>query len=250
MAKQKGIHKMTGTLDNTTFVKTPDGFYAKLKGGFNRLRYKTDPAFERQRDNAAEFSRAAKGGKLIRSAMRPLIMHAKDRKSALRLTAELKKIIPTDLVSQRGQRNLTLANTVQLKGFEFNSVSLLDEKFYAPFTPQIDRATGTLTINIPAFTPKDMIVAPEGTTHFQIISGGLSADFKNDLSEFDMQQSAILPLDNNATAALTLTHNVSPNSVGTLLIAMGIRFYEQVNGFTYPMKDASSNSLKVVEVEK
>jgi hypothetical protein len=241
---------LKGTLDNTTFVKTPDGFYAKLKRSFNKSKYLTDPAFERQRDNVAEFTRAIKGGKLIRSAMRPLIIHAKDRKSSNRLSAELKKIVLTDTVSERGKRNLDLANTDLLKHFEFNGQALLDEKFYAPIQPSIDRATGSLTIDIPSFIPKDMIVAPEGTTHFEFISAGLEANFEGEMTVFDMQKSALLPWDNNATAVINLTHNVSANSKFTLMLSFGIRFYQQVNGYTYPMKDASSNPLKVVDVLK
>ena len=42
---------------------------ARLKGGIDKKRIATDPAFQRTRENGAEFGRAGKGGKLLRSSL-------------------------------------------------------------------------------------------------------------------------------------------------------------------------------------
>ena len=78
MAKQKGIFKVEGTLDDVTFYKSKDGFMVREKGGISAQRMATDPAFVRTRENQAEFGRAGKAGKVFRSAFRTLLQNAAD----------------------------------------------------------------------------------------------------------------------------------------------------------------------------
>jgi hypothetical protein len=42
MAKQKGILKVTGTLDDLSFFKEKDGILVKTKGGISKNRIKND----------------------------------------------------------------------------------------------------------------------------------------------------------------------------------------------------------------
>ena len=66
MAKQKGIIKLKGTLGDITFYKSQDGFLAREKGGVEASRIANDPAFQRTRENGAEFGTAGKAGKMLR----------------------------------------------------------------------------------------------------------------------------------------------------------------------------------------
>jgi hypothetical protein len=72
MAKQRSIIKLEGTLGDITFVKTADGYIAKERTSLNGARIKNDAGFQRTRENNAEFGTAAKTGKIIRAAFRPL----------------------------------------------------------------------------------------------------------------------------------------------------------------------------------
>jgi len=45
MARQKGIIKIEGTLDDFTFYKTKDGYLVKTKSGVSGERIASDPAF-------------------------------------------------------------------------------------------------------------------------------------------------------------------------------------------------------------
>lgn len=78
MAKQKGIIKLEGTIGDITFVKTKDGYIAKEKTGLTGERIANDPAFQRTRENGAEFGRAGKAGKMLRTAFRSLLQNAAD----------------------------------------------------------------------------------------------------------------------------------------------------------------------------
>ena len=66
MAKQTGIIKLKGTIGGISFYKTSDGDLAREKGGVDKSRIANDPAFQRTRENGAEFGAAGKGGKLVR----------------------------------------------------------------------------------------------------------------------------------------------------------------------------------------
>lgn len=64
MARQKGIIKLKGTIGDITFYKSQDGYLTREKGGVEASRIASDPAFQRTRENGAEFGRAGKAGRL------------------------------------------------------------------------------------------------------------------------------------------------------------------------------------------
>lgn len=70
MARQKGIITIEGTLGNITFFKSQDGYMAREKGGVSAEKIASDPAFERTRENNAEFGRAGKASKLLRTSVK------------------------------------------------------------------------------------------------------------------------------------------------------------------------------------
>ena len=63
MARQRSIIKLDGTIGGITFYKSKDGYLAREKGGIPAERIRNDPAFQRTRENGAEFGRAGKAGK-------------------------------------------------------------------------------------------------------------------------------------------------------------------------------------------
>lgn len=249
MAKQKGIIKLEGTIGDITFVKTKDGYIAKEKTGLNGDRIATDPAFQRTRENGAEFGRAGKAGKMIRTAFRPLLQNAADSNMTARLTRELMKVIQADATSIRGERNVIDGEAELLQGFDFNEQGKLATTFFAPFTATIDRVTGALTADIPSFVPNVMIGYPAGATHFKITAAGASIDFEGQSFEQKISESAVLPLDGTATAALDLVNNLTANSTHPLFLVLGIEFYQEVNGSRYPLKNGAFNALQIVKVE-
>jgi len=248
MARQKGIIKLDGTIGDITFYKTRDGYLAREKGGVDGDRIANDPAFARTRENGAEFGRAGKAGKLLRTSFRSLLQNAADSRMASRLTAEFMKVIQADATNNRGQRNVIDGEAELLEGFDFNLNGKLGTTLYAQFTTSIDRATGALEVNIPAFLPINMIAAPGGTTHFKLISAGAEVDFEAETFMADSSESTILPLDATATTLLTLSNSVTANSTKPLFLVLGIEFYQEVNGSMYALKNGAYNALTLVKV--
>ena len=248
MARQKGIIKLDGTIGDITFYKSQDGYLAREKGGVPVDRIANDPAFQRTRENGAEFGRAGSAGKTLRTAFRAMLQSASDNKMVGRLTAEMVKVIQADATSARGERNVIDGDAELLEGFEFNINGKLGTTLYAPYTTTIDRVTGALTVNIPSFVPLNMIAAPGGTTHFKIVSAGAEVDFDNARFVTDSSESAMLPWDTDITTTLNLVNSVTVNSTLPLFLVLGIEFYQQVNGKQYVLKNGAYNALAIVKV--
>ena len=249
MARQTGIIKLKGTIGGMTFYKTSaDGHLVREKGGIEKSRIESDPAFQRTRENGSEFGRAGKAGKMLRTALRALLINSADGRMVSRLTQKMVKVIQADLVNERGLRNVIDGEAELLLGFEFNIRGKLGTTMYAPYVAAIDRVSGEITVDIAPFVPANMVVAPSGTTHYKIISGGAEIDFENEVFTVDTSETAILPWDATLTVAIAQTNQLTAASTKPLFLALGIEFYQEVNGAMYPLKNGAFNPLALVKV--
>jgi len=249
MARQKGIIKLKGTIGDITFYKTQDGHLAREKGGIDASRIKNDPAFQRTRENGSEFGRAGNAGKILRTALRGLLLNSADGRMVSRLTQQMVKVIQADVTSVRGLRNVIDGEAELLAGFEFNIRGKLGTSLFAPFVAGIDRVSGDITVDLDSFVPINMIAAPSGTTHYKIISAGAEIDFENETFVEAHSQSDILPWDAVDTVPINQVNTVTPASTKPLFLALGIEFYQEVNGQMYPLKNGAYNPLALVKVD-
>lgn len=249
MAHQKGIFKITGTIGDVTFYKSKDGYLVREKGGIDAKRIANDPAFQRTRENGMEFGRAGKAGKILRAALRPLLTNVKSTTMASRMTQIMMKVIQADTVSQRGLRNVIDGEAELLTGFDFNELGALATTMHAPYTASINRVTGEMSVTIDPFVPLDMITAPQGTTHFKITSGGAEVDFEQGAFTNAQESTAVLPHSAAATSLITHTISLPANSTKPLFLALGIEFYQDINGSMYALKNGSYNPLGIIKVD-
>jgi hypothetical protein len=112
----------------------------------------------------------------------------------------------------------------------------------------IDRVTGEISVDLAEFIPANMIAAPSGTTHYKIISAGSEIDFEAETFVEAHSETAILPWDAVATVAINQVNAVTPNSTKPLFLALGVEFYQEVNGQMYALKNGSYNPLALVQV--
>jgi hypothetical protein len=248
MAKQRGMFKVEGTVDEVTFYKSKDGFLLRQKGGVSADRIANDPAFARTRENQQEFARAGRGGKVLRNALRPLLVSTGDRLLVSRLFTAMMKVVKADATSDRGQRNVLDGELELLEGFEFNEAGKLSQTLFAPYAASIDRIAGALSIALPAFVPLNMLVAPAEATHYQIVSAGGFIDFEGGSNGIQTNSTAILPIGSDATAAVNHQFTAGANSTYPLFLVLGISFYQQVNGKDYSLKNGAFNALSIVKV--
>jgi hypothetical protein len=152
------------------------------------------------------------------------------------------------MTSLRGLRNVIDGEAELLSGFEFNIRGKLGTSLFAPFVGAIDRATGNITVDLDSFIPANMIAAPTGTTHFKIISAGAEIDFEAETFVEAHSETAILPWDAVATVAINQVNAVTPASTKPLFLALGVEFYQEVNGQMYALKNGAYNPLALVTV--
>ncbi|HEY3405369.1 MAG TPA: hypothetical protein VGK59_18415 [Ohtaekwangia sp.] len=249
MPIQESIIKLNGTMGDLTFYKTEDGFLARRKGGVTAERMRTDPRFERTRENQQEFARAGKAVRLIRKVLRSHLLQVADKRMTGRLMQVLNLVVQADKVSTRGQRNVIDGEIELLTGFEFNVNGILTQTFHAPYTTVIDRATGNLSVSIPAFIPSEMVTYPQGATHCRFFAVGALINFEDGRSVITMSESPEVLKGNQEQAAIQLAQAVTPASTDPLLLLLGIRFFQEVNGRFYPLRNGAHNALGVVLVD-
>jgi hypothetical protein len=112
----------------------------------------------------------------------------------------------------------------------------------------IDRVTGAITVDLDPFIPGSMIAAPSGTTHYKIISAGAEIDFEVEVFTESHSETAILPWDALPTVAISHSNMVTPGSTKPLFLALGLEFYQEVNGQMYTLKNGAYNPLALVAV--
>lgn len=248
MAKQKSFIKIEGTIGDLTFYKSKDGYYVRQKGGVDGNKIATDPRFERTRENNAEFGHAGEAGKMVRRAFRSITLGRSDRYMIARLTRQMLKIVQMDQ-GPRGQRKIDGGDLKTLRGFEFNNDGHLSTTFYGFYDVEINRSSGEVTVDIEPFVPRELLIAPEGTTHFKIVSAAAVVDFENEDFLIAKSQTDFMPWDNEETTPINQINALPENIEWALFVALGFDFYQEVSGGYYPLKNGSFNPLSLVEVE-
>ena len=250
MAKQDGVVKMEGTIGDLSFFKRKGEYHVRKKGGVSGDRIRTDPAFQRTRENQQEFARAMSGGKLVRTALKPLMGRNKFYRMNTRLTRLLVKVLHTDMVSDRGMRLVSNGDISLLNGFELNQQAVLENVFTPKCTVTVDRVAGTLGVSFPAFVPNKAVKQPEDATHLQLTLAGVEIDFDTEEYQTRLEQSANVPLTNDEMPALDLMVTLTENSDKPWLGIVAVEFYQEVNGKFYDLKSSEFNAMKVVVAGK
>lgn len=248
MARQKGVIKLKGTMGDITFYRTKEGYMAREKGGVSAERVRTDPRFQRTRENMAEFGRAGAAGKLLRASVQSLLRNTSDPKMVSRLTREMVKVIQMDAVNPRGLRNVIDGEAELLNGFDFNINGRLSTTVSIPYTGTIDRATGDVIVDLPAYVPTDDLSAPNGSTHYKLISAAMDINFESGAYASNKNETAVLPLATVPTAAHQLNHTLAAGSVNPLFLVFGVMFFQEINGEYYPLKNGAYNALQIINV--
>ncbi len=247
---QKGIIRLKGgSLGETTFVKSKEGYTAKEKIMVNPYRWKHHARFGRSRENAADFSTASTTAKLIKSAVSNLRKGLKDQAMFLQLKNLVAKIIKLDPVNQRGQLHVQVDKAYLLAGFDMNSYSSLKSMFNTRMSTSANRETGELMINIPSFIPPDRITPPKGATHFQIVSAGAAIDFgKGGGCTQTIFKSEIIQLDDTPTQEMQIVHTIAPNRSLPLFLFLGLKFTQVISGKSFLLANAKMDPLCIVDV--
>jgi hypothetical protein len=62
-------------------------------------------------------------------------------------------------------------------------------------------------------------------------------------------ETVIMPWDSTPTAVISQTNVVTANSTKPLFLALGVEFYQEINGQMYPLKNGAFNPLSLAKVD-
>src|SRR5260221_7591307 len=138
MARQQGILKFKGNIGSFSMYKTQDGFQGREKSGIEPGRVLNDPAFQRTRENLAEFAQVAQSAKLLPRCIPQCTDQRRGQQGA---PAAGVGDVQSPQDHRRGERLVPAGNLELLKNFEFNSNGKLMTTYQAPFSTSIDRVS-------------------------------------------------------------------------------------------------------------
>jgi hypothetical protein len=192
---------------------------------------------------------SASAGKLLRTALRNLMMTASDNRVVSRLTRLMTDVKNLDAANDRGERHVHEGfdlpeGKAVLKGFNFNNRAILSGILFKTFA--LNTTTGALDI-LGVVPMMDLVKAP-GSTHVTFKAGWSKMDFQ--LGEFEtlISNSVNIPI-NNTSVDINLTHAAPPAlATGIHVFTLQIEFYQEVNGTQYSLKNGGYNSLAVIDV--
>src|SRR5690606_21869104 len=150
MAQQESTIKLKGRVGDLTFYKNDKGYQVRQAKGVDPARVKKDSAFIRSRENAGEFGRAVRAAKLLRHALRPLLLHRTDSTLVNRLNSRMVRILKSDGLHGRGDRVVRPENTGMLRYFDFNCNAPLHETLLLRYEVAVSTSVGIVQLHIPA----------------------------------------------------------------------------------------------------
>lgn len=249
MATQSGVIQLKGRVGNLSFYKTGDGYAVRKASGVDGNKVKNHPSYARTRENMAEFGEATKSAKLFRTAFADDVRATGDASLSRRLTSLMSKLLRQDAVHGRGERKILHAATAEFEGFAFNSASALTDVVKTPFEPTLNRATGSLSVDIPVFSPRLSIARPEGATHFILSVTAAELDFEEQKFVATRAESPPIAVDEVQHDAISLQTSI-PGSLKPLFLAFGISFVQIIhNGLSYVLKTSQHSVMQVLKVD-
>ncbi|MCL9805240.1 hypothetical protein NAT51_06895 [Flavobacterium amniphilum] len=236
MAKQKGIIKLSGTLEGVNFyILNGKPVVRKAGGGFNGETIKTKDNMVRVRENSSEFGHCSKVKKQLRLALLPFLTLHHDTGLHGRMVRMLQELKNHDQISERGKR--TIGNGLQTEA---------GRKLFTDFNfTESWNIRNTLNCDI-NYNPSDYTLTlsrfdiskvkfPASATHLELKFGLLSFDFDN--LKYTMIESELLQLNkSNTLTNFILTPKEQSNATNQSFVFCGVRFHQEISGELYPLK--------------
>lgn len=247
MARQSSFLKLEGTIGDVTFYKGANGSFARQKGGISKSRILNDPNFQRTRENLAEFANAAAASQLLKNAFREITLRSRDLRTHNRLYALAMKVIKSDLVSPRGEREFALGDLNLVNGFHFNVNSLWGTAVFVQHT--LVTTPTDLSVAFPEFIPGTKLAKPMGASHARMFLVGTAMNLAEGTYETNLVSSVDIEINQQPLAGFQISIPKIIIVGTTQVYAIGVEYMQEVNGGMYPLNDKTHNSAKIIFIE-
>jgi hypothetical protein len=231
MAKQVGPVHLRGQIGGIVFYVGPDGAGAKGESGLTKERVMTAPEFAGSRRAGSAFGLSAKGGSLVRKGIGQRVKMLAETRMTGRMNKRIYAIIKSDSSTDMlDEKQIHKGDLKLLKGFSWHKDKPLTTALLADYTVNIDRAAGLMEVRFASFVPKRGLKAPEGATHFELFTAGMSANFEKMAVISAAASGGVMAINGRGTGSLELSCAVATGGDLPLVLGLGILFYQEVGG--------------------
>lgn len=217
------------------FTVTPrDGYYQLRKIGLSGERVKNDPAFQRTRQQAADFAKALH---LATAICQHVLAHTSLKRPLRSLAGRIRQAMGCDQVNPPGRRSLMQGNPQLLNGFEFNPA--ITWKDSIEHLPQVRVAPGfeVISINWPAMHPSVDMILPANSSYLRARATILTIDLQGLVQGSPWWQSSMAPVAARMPACSGQFSITQEQSKGLVLLIVSIRYYRLGRGKQqYPLE--------------
>lgn len=244
MARQKGIIRITGTINGLNFYTRMNSDLVRASGGgFNSESSKKYP---RIKENNTEMGNASKVNSKFKRSFRELQFGYKDGTLHYRLQSLFMSIKDLDEQSIRGQRQVHLGIAT-----DYGKRLLKDFKF-TPKRPMLlngilDFDWNNFTLNVSQFNVQ-AVDMPESADLMGLELMAIDFDFEH-LSYTNVRSSLLEIHRDFGDDSFSLQTPPLLSSQGIRFAMLRVAFYQQVNGINYLLKGAEGFGLGIVAME-
>jgi len=261
MAKQVGFGMLVGTIGDLTFYERNGQFYVKRKPHMKAERVREAPEFVRTREINQEFKAAMGHGMGIRRAVGKLVYGLLSEGNSGKMAAKLLACIRSNPVGGRGERKLNSATmSAFLNGFDFNSNSPLTGNFPSVDGSEVkvvlNRVTGRHKVKVSAFDAGMDLLAPGSADRFSFVAGVAAWDATEDtvMGQYYSGwkgwcwESTRYKVGSTNVPNLTINLAGMANEKRTLVVVLGIRYWERVGSNYERVRNGKFDCLRVIKV--
>lgn len=249
MGKLTGLLKIEGRVGELICYKCRGEHLVRSYSGISASRIAKDKAFERTRENNAEFKGVSAACTLLRGVQGQLTGPGSTGLSIPRVTKKLYEVIRLDGISVRGRRTVGRGIVLPegkalLNGFNFNKTTALSALLHKSYTA--NATTGKMEIK--NLHPAKDIDYPDGCTHIRFKGVFANVDFVGLISATALTNEVTVPVNSAVTDIVLEPAALPPMADGVNMVLLGMEFVQVVNGIEYRMKNGLYNVAEIVQV--
>ncbi len=225
MPRQKGIHKLTGTIGDLTYYESPHGYLVRRTARHDPDKIKNAPNFQGTRNNAEEFGHVAKAAGQLRRLMGSVFQDSGDTSMTSRLMSVLHKVMKEDVLHPSGERRVFHslqhpAGQRLLYGFELNATKPLSTVYKGDY--EADTRTGIIRIPF----HKRYLKVPPTAKYVQFTSAWIRPDLEKKKGHVVITRMEPISLTHAQDSLEIIPDKSLPGKTAAILL-LHIQFYRK-----------------------
>ena len=241
MARQKGLIRPDGTIDDLTFYRLNGEYIMRKKTGFPSGKKRKNKKYKKTVENQSDFGKASNTATAIRRLLYKYINGSADKSHYYRFITPFVSILRQDMdMENRGKRRFTGTNFTSLAGFHFNlaATQATNANFILKHSVDVESNTAYLSGTL---YPNPLITS---CTHVQISQMILLFNLETKAGQLFSKDELIAYDAPVAFSSQLEFPSLADKPLAIHLVCL--QYFQEVNGALYPVH-RQFNDLVVLE---